>query len=98
MTVIKIHNTEWFMKHCKIISERHNFIELVPIYPCWDLHAADCVSWLSGDNDMGHMEGKVLKVEHDIGINQGDMTGARYYINGFWIPNWAIEWVKEVSE
>lgn len=42
--------------------------------------------------------GKVLIVECDDGNEAGNITDARYFAGGYWIPNWAIEWVKEESD
>jgi hypothetical protein len=47
---------------------------------------------------MDPLEGCVLEVERDGGNKSGDMDNARYNAGGFWIPNWAIEWVMEVQE
>lgn len=97
MTIVKIHDSQWFKKHCKVLSKTDNYIELIPKYFCWDSQTTGFVSWLSGDSDMSRMEGKVLKVEYDddtVPVHKL-MCGSRYQIKGFWIPNWAIEWVKE---
>jgi hypothetical protein len=43
---------------------------------------------------MGLLVGQVLEVAHD-DIGSGRIDNARYFAGGYWIPNWAIEWIKE---
>lgn len=91
-TTIKIHDTKWFKEHCRVVGATDSLSELEPKYDSWK--GRSTVSWLTG-NLMGLLEGKVLQVEHDAGIGSGIMDNARYSFGGYWIPNWAIEWVKE---
>lgn len=95
-TIIKIHDTQWFKKHCKVIAKYDTFVALMPKYSCWDSQVDGFVSWLSGSN-MSYLEGMVLEVDKDEpkALSHVSMSGSRYYAEGYWIPNWAIEWVKE---
>lgn len=94
-TTIKIHDSQWFKKHCKVIgiTEYGSYIE--PKYLLWN-HVYT-INW-SLEGDMGQLVGQVLEVECDDGINSGSMDDARYFAKDYWIPNWAIEWVKEEQE
>lgn len=99
-TTIKIHDAQWFKAHCRISTIVHNdirtckFIELVPKYASW--RHKSTIHWLHGTGSMSSLEGKVLQVELDSGIIEGaEMNNARYQVKGYWIPNWAIEWVEE---
>ena len=53
------------------------------------------IGWSLASSSMSQLVGQVLEVEHDSGINAGSINDARYFAGGYWIPNWAIEWVKE---
>ena len=96
-TTIKIHDTEWFETHCKVIDHTKTYDELVPNLPGWK--DMSTISWLSGYtvlNGMGSLEGRVLIVErYNNDVSSLLMLGSRYMAGGYWIPNWAIEWVKE---
>ncbi len=92
MITIKIRDSRWFKKHCKIISSCG---ELVPKYFPWDKKVF-ALAWNGEGSSMSLLRGKVLEIERDDGNKAGDITDARYFAGGFWIPNWAIEWVKEV--
>lgn len=96
-TTIKIHDTEWFETHCRLISRTAAYDELVPNLPGWK--GIPTVSWLSGytiKDGMSSLEGRVLIVEHySNNATSLLMMGSRYMARGYWIPNWAIEWVKE---
>jgi hypothetical protein len=97
-TTIKIHDTEWFKEHCRIcdrVREFDGFI-LRPKYDSW-LYVRT-IHWLQGPGCMDPLEGKVLEVEHDSGFDNGSISNARYMAGGYWIPNWAIEWVKEEQD
>ena len=37
---------------------------------------------------------KQLDVEKDNDIDSGSMNNARYFARGYWVPNWAIEWLQ----
>lgn len=89
-TTIKIHDTQWFKKHCE---SYYQFSRLMPKYDSWS--PAQTIHWILG---MRSLEGKVLEVEHDCGNKAGYINDARYMAEGFYIPNWAIEWVKEEQE
>ena len=94
-TIIKIHDAEWFKEHCKVIDRNFAFTEVVPSNPAWNEKSS--VSWLLGDSptSMGSLAGRELEVEIDGGIQSGSIAASRYMVEGYWIPNWAIEWVKE---
>ena len=93
-TTIKIHDTQWFKEHCRIVDMTARFNALIPKYDSW-AHVRT-IHWLHGAADsMSPLEGKVLKVELDVGPDSGHISNARYMVKGYWIPNWAIEWVKE---
>lgn len=92
-TTIKIHNTQWFKEHCRVTAETNVFVALTPKYDSWRHRST--VHWHRGEGAMDPLEGCVLEVERDDGNKQGDMDNARYMAEGYWIPNWAIEWVKE---
>jgi hypothetical protein len=94
-TIIKIHDKKWFKEHCEAYIGTSEFNSLKPKYDSWRFIRT--IPWL-GAAYMGHLEGKILKVERDSGNTSGWMNNARYMAEGFWIPNWAIEWVKEVTE
>lgn len=95
MTVIKIRDPEWFKQNCKVSAATDALRDLIPKHKSWK--NADAFPWTSGDCAMSPLEGQVLKVQWDEGILAGDITDARYQAKGYWIPNWAIEWVKEVE-
>ena len=96
-TTIKIHDTEWFEEHCKVISSTQVYDELVPNLPGWK--DMSTVSWLSGytvKDGMSSLEGRVLIVEHYNNDKSSSlMMGSRDMARDYWIPNWAIEWGKE---
>lgn len=91
MITIKIHDTQWFKKHCRIRAQAA-YSSLVPKYAFWKKVLT--VSWITG---MSTLEGQILEVEADSGFIDGAMHQARFLAGGFWIPNWAIEWVKETA-
>lgn len=90
---IKIHDTRWFRAHCRVTAATIDFADLKPKYDSWRHKCS--VSWMHGLDAMSPLEGCVLEVECDSGNEAGDMSDARYMAGGYWIPNWAIEWVKE---
>lgn len=93
-TTIKIHDSKWFKEHCRVTATMSEFNALKPSYEPWN-HIRT-IHWLQGGvHSMSPLEGKVLKVELDSGIDAGLMSDARYMAKRFWIPNWAIEWIKE---
>lgn len=94
MTTIKIHDKQWFKEHCRITGATEHSSYLEPKYPSW--RHVRTLPW-SLDGDMGQLVGHVLEVELDDGIDSGGMDNARYFAK-YWIPNWAIEWVKEVND
>ena len=94
MTTIKIHDAQWFKKHCRVIGATEYGSYLEPKYSPWK--RIFTLSW-SLEGSMGQLVGKVLKVKFDDGIDSGGMDNARYFAGGFYIPNWAIEWVKETE-
>jgi hypothetical protein len=96
-TIIKIHDTEWFREHCKIICSIDLCMELRPRYASWE--DTRIVSWISGENStMSPLEGRVLEAVIDCGNSCGAMNNARYMAGGYYIPNWAIEWIKEEQD
>ena len=91
MITIKIHDKQWFEEQCIVASIRG---DLLPKYPSW--HKVLTVPWSAGSG-MRFLNGKVLEVEHDDGNKAGDISDARYFAGNYWIPNWAIEWIKETE-
>lgn len=92
MITIKIHDKQWFKEHCKVIGVTEYGSCLEPKYLPW--RHIITLPW-SLEDSMGQLVGQVLKVAHDDGIYSGSMDNAHYFAEGFWIPNWTIEWVKE---
>ena len=92
-TTIKIHDTLWFGTHCRVRAATMDFVELTPKYAVWRHRTT--LGWIHGEAAMNPLEGRVLEVEHDCGNENGAMDDSRYMTKGYWIPNWAIEWVKE---
>lgn len=96
MTVIKIRDRKWFKQHCKVVATYGgNLCDILPKYSPWKVVCA--LPWTYKGLGMSELIGCVLEVEHDEGDQAGVITDARYSAQGFWIPNWAIEWVKEVK-
>lgn len=103
-TTIKIHDSTWFKKHCKVIhkgvfheSSSHKPIDYAILMPkCWKDELT--LNWVTEDHSRSLLEGQVLEVGRDDGIVAGDITDSRYFAGGHWIPNWAIEWVMEEAE
>lgn len=93
MTTIKIHDAQWFKKHCKVIGSTKYGSYLEPKYSPWK--RIYTLSW-SLEGRMGLLVGQVLEVAYD-DIGSGSIDNARYFAGGYWIPNWAIEWVKETE-
>lgn len=94
MIMFKIHDKQWFEKNCRVIGETAYGSDIEPKYPSW--RHTFTLPW-SLENFMGRLVGQVLDVEKDDGIDSGSMDNARYFARGYWIPNWAIEWVKETE-
>ena len=97
MITIKIHDKQWFEEHCELHTSDGFGKYLVP--SCWtNEQKRHAVSFLI-DGPMWRLAGQVLVVENDdaFDIDARTMIGARYFV-GFWIPNWAIEWVKEEAD
>lgn len=95
MITIKIHDKKWFKEHCRVVREIGYDRLLTPKYSPWK--KVRTISWISGDcNSMSPLEGLILKVER-YDAHGNDITDARYFAGGYWIPNWAIEWVKETE-
>lgn len=92
MITIKIHDRQWFKRNCRAIGLTEYDSRLEPKHSLW--RHVHTLSW-SLEGTMGWLVGKVLEVEKDDGIDSGGMDNARYFVGGYWIPNWAIEWVKE---
>lgn len=95
MTKIKIHDAEWFDKCCCPGKGFHDVLR--PKGLRWRRYAGThgIVYWLS-EGPMNDLVGKVLEVEkvaEDVTANE--MRSAKYMAEGFYIPNWAIEWVME---
>ena len=92
MTTIKIKDKEWFEENCVRIYDCNTYF--VPRH--WTKEQQDrTVSFLT-DGPMGALMGQVLIVEEDDqdDVSAKNMMGSRYFVK-YWIPNWAIEWVKE---
>lgn len=95
-TTIKIHDKKWFAEHCVVLYTKFYSYGLKPKYPAWkNLYT---LHWPVSQTGMNLLTGQVLEVEHDDGDKAGVMRDARYLAGGHWIPNWAIEWVKEESD
>ena len=92
ITIIKIHDKQWFKEHCRVRGATEYCSYLEPKSIPWG--RISTVSW-SLDGDMGQLVGKILEVEYDSGNDSGSIEDARYLVKSYWIPNWAIEWVKE---
>ena len=92
MTTIKIHDRKWFKRNCRSIGATEYDSYLESKHSPWR-HVFTLPWSLKGT--MGQLVGQVLEVAHDSGIDSGSMDNARYFAGGYWIPNWAIEWVKE---
>lgn len=93
---IKIHNAEWFKEHCCYIVNKWKDY-LIPKGALWESldEEADVIHWLLG-GEMSNLTGKVLKVKRiDRKKVSAKMNSSRYLAGGYWIPNWAIEWVME---
>lgn len=96
MITIKIHDKQWFKKHCKVIGAIGYCSHIEPKYSSWR-HVLT-IGWSLASSSMSQLVGQVLEVEHDSGINAGSINDARYFAGGYWIPNWSIEWVKEEQD
>lgn len=92
-TTIKIHDKDWFNKNCKFVYAEGRSIFIEPKYPVWKY--VQTFSWSLTNRNMVSLVGQILKVEIDEGNTSGDISDARYFAKGLWIPNWVIEWVKE---
>lgn len=98
MTKIKIHDAEWFDKHCCPGKGFHDALR--PKGLRWRRYdkMRGIVYWLS-EGPMSALVGRVLEVEEEAkDITADEMRSAKYMAGGFYIPNWAIEWVMEVEE
>jgi len=93
MIIIKIHDKNWFNKNCKVVYAKEGVSFIEPKYSPWK-HVTT-FSWSLIDIDMSLLVGQILKVNIDDGNTAGNITDARYFAGGYWVPNWAIEWVKE---
>lgn len=96
MITIKIHDKQWFKEHCKVVGATGYCSHIEPKYSPW--RQVLTIGWSSASSSMSQLIGQVLEVEHDSGIYAGHITDARYFARGFWLPNWAIEWVKEEQD
>ena len=95
MTKIKIHDKEWFKENCCLSTEYHKCLR--PKGSLWEIldKELDTVNWILG-GIMDTLAGEELKVMRtDKNVRAGRMNSSRYFAGGYWIPNWAIEWVKE---
>lgn len=92
MTTIKIRDEQWFKEHCD--SRNDGLRYLVP--SCWTKEQQRATVGFLIDGSMEELMGRVLVVETDdtSDIAARNMMGSRYF-SDFWIPNWAIEWIKE---
>lgn len=101
MTKIKIHDEEWFKEHCCISTvSTYEFRPLIPKGESWKkLDSENPVMYWLSDGFMNTLAGKVLKVtvtDDRGGEEAKEIYGSKYCAGGYWIPNWAIEWVMEV--
>ena len=97
MTTIKIRNKEWFEENCCISTECSFPTSVRPKGVLWESldKETDVVHWITG-GDMSTLAGEELKVMRtDRKVSASMMNSSRYFAGGYWIPNWAIEWVKE---
>lgn len=95
MVTIKIHDKQWFKEHCRVVGATGYYSYLEPKYSPW--RHVITLDWSLENTKMCQLTGKVLEVEKDDGDTTGCITDARYFAGGYWIPNWAIEWVKETE-
>lgn len=101
MTKIKIHDEEWFEEHCcRSTVSPSQYKPLIPNHPSWKKHDKEnpVMYWLS-DGFMNDLAGQELEVTiiDDRGEGTKEIYGSKYCAGGYWIPNWAIEWVMEVE-
>lgn len=97
MTTIKIRDKQWFEEHCELHMSDGFCKYLVP--SCWTKEQKSHTISFLFDSPMWRLAGQVLVVENDdiFDIDARTMIGSRYFVS-FWIPNWAIEWVKEEAD
>lgn len=95
MITIKIKDESWFRMNCDL-HKKCGVEYLVP--SCWTREQQEhTVYFLLGCDSMWSKVGKVLKVDRVFKYATRIMD-SRYMVDGYWIPNWAIEWVKEVDK
>lgn len=96
MITIKIRDKQWFQEHC---DSREDGIIRYFVPSCWTKEQQRATVSFLIDVPMEELIGQVLVVETDdtSDIDARNMMGSRYF-SDFWIPNWAIEWVKEESK
>lgn len=78
-TTIKIHDTRWFEEHCRVTAATNEFAALVP--KPWK--CGQTIDWLQGAIGMSSLEGQVLQVDADSGLDSGRMNNARYMVKNF---------------
>lgn len=96
MITIKIHDKQWFEKHCKVVGATGYCSHIEPKYSPW--RQVVTIGWSLSSVSMGRLVGQILEAERDYGISAGRINDSRYFAGGYWIPNWAIEWVKEEQD
>lgn len=94
MITIKIRDKDWFIKNCDLHMEG---LRKWVVPSCWTREQQERTVHFLLDDSMWSKVGKVLKVDRVNKYVTGIMD-SRYMADGYWIPNWAIEWVKEVEE
>lgn len=98
MITIKIHDAEWFRKHCRPGRRFHDALRPKGLRWRWYDRKRGMVYWLI-NGPMDTLVGKVLEVEDESKfITADEMHSTKYIAGGYYIPNWAIEWVKEEED
>jgi hypothetical protein len=98
--MIKIHDEKWFREHCcRSTVSPCEFGPLIPKDESWKkLDSENPVMYWLSDGFMNNLVGQELEVTLTDLKGEGSkvIQGSRYFAGGYWIPNWAIEWVMEV--